>query len=189
MGLYYSTDMVLRWYKADDSQLKQDRGRTQYTAISNDALVDLREHGIAEDNVRHWLEENHVPPDGYASPYDGTILDDALAQMTKSTADARAVTRAYSLLRDEGDDEQENFIRLYYPTRYLRCMSSGNYLFQKKPKSSTCGVCGTSVRICHLVLPNITDIRMKPSLCSVGISPGKAIIWLRVMYCLAFGPM
>ena len=35
MGLYYSTDMVLRWYKADDSQLKQDRGRTQYTAISN----------------------------------------------------------------------------------------------------------------------------------------------------------
>ena len=30
MGLYYSTDMVLRWYKADDSQLKQDRGRTQY---------------------------------------------------------------------------------------------------------------------------------------------------------------
>lgn len=52
MGLYYSTDMVLRWYKADDSQLKQDRGRTQYTAISNDALVDLREHGITEDNVR-----------------------------------------------------------------------------------------------------------------------------------------
>lgn len=69
MGLYYSTDMVLRWYKADDSQLKQDRGRTQYTAISNDALVDLREHGITEDNVRQWLEENHVPPDGYTSPY------------------------------------------------------------------------------------------------------------------------
>ena len=94
MGLYYSTDMVLRWYKADDSQLKQDRGRTQYTAISNDALVDLREHGITEDNVRQWLEENHVPPDGYTSPYDGTISDDALAEMTKSTADARAVTRA-----------------------------------------------------------------------------------------------
>ena len=69
MGLYYSTDMVLRWYKADDSQLKQDWGRTQYTAISNDALVDLREHGITEDNVRQWLEENHVPPDGYTSPY------------------------------------------------------------------------------------------------------------------------
>lgn len=22
-----------------------------------------------EDNVRQWLEENHVPPDGYTSPY------------------------------------------------------------------------------------------------------------------------
>ena len=63
MGLYYSTDMVLRWYKADDSQLKQDRGRTQYTAISNDALVDLRENGITENDVRQWLEENHVPMD------------------------------------------------------------------------------------------------------------------------------
>ena len=112
MGLYYSTDMVLRWYKADDSQLKQDRGRTQYTAISNDALVDLREHGITEDNVRQWLEENHVPPDGYTSPYDGTISDDALAEMTKSTADARAVTRAYSLLGDEGNDEQEKLYPL-----------------------------------------------------------------------------
>ena len=112
MGLYYSTDMVLRWYKADDSQLKQDRGRTQYTAISNDALVDLREHGITEDNVRQWLEENHVPPDGYTSPYDGTISDNALAEMTKSTADARAVTRAYSLLGDEGDDEQEKLYPL-----------------------------------------------------------------------------
>lgn len=109
MGLYYSTDMVLRWYKADDSQLKQDRGRTQYTAISNDALVDLREHGITEDNVRQWLEENHVPPDGYISPYDGTISDDALAEMTKSTADARAVTRAYSLL---GDDVQDDLYKI-----------------------------------------------------------------------------
>ena len=109
MGLYYSTDMVLRWYKADDSQLKQDRGRTQYTAISNDALVDLREHGTTGDNVRQWLEENHVPPDGYTSPYDGTISDDALAQMTQSTANARAVTRAYSLL---GDDEQNSLYEL-----------------------------------------------------------------------------
>lgn len=112
MGLYYSTDMVLRWYKADDSQLKQDRGRTQYTAISNDALVDLRENGTTGDNVRQWLEGNHVPPDGYTSPYDGTISDDALAQMTQSTADARAVTRAYSLLGDDGDDEQDNLYPL-----------------------------------------------------------------------------
>lgn len=112
MGLYYATDMVLRWYKADDSQLKTDRGRTQYTAISNDALVDLREHGITEDNVRQWLEENHVPPDGYTSPYDGTISDDALAQMTKSTADARATTRVYSLL---GNDVQDD---LYMITSY-----------------------------------------------------------------------
>ena len=112
MGLYYSTDMVLRWYKADDSQLKQDRGRTQYTAISNDALVDLRENGITENDVRQWLEENHVPPDGYTSPYDGTISDDALAQMTESTADARAATRAYSLLGDEVDNEQGNLYPL-----------------------------------------------------------------------------
>ena len=112
MGLYYSTDMVLRWYKADDSQLKQDRGRTQYTAISNDALVDLRENGITENDVRQWLEENHVPPDGYTSPYDGTISDDALAEMTKSTADARAATRAYSLLGDEVDNEQGNLYPL-----------------------------------------------------------------------------
>ena len=112
MGLYYSTDMVLRWYKADDSQLKQDRGRTQYTAISNDALVDLRENGITENDVRQWLEENHVPPDGYTSPYDETISDDALAQMTESTADARAATRAYSLLGDEVDNEQGNLYPL-----------------------------------------------------------------------------
>ena len=55
MGLYYSTDMVLRWYKADDSQLKQDRGRTQYTAISNDALVDLRDNG--------WRKITSLPMD------------------------------------------------------------------------------------------------------------------------------
>lgn len=92
--------------------MKQDRGRTQYTAISNDALVDLRENGTTGDNVRQWLEGNHVPPDGYTSPYDGTISDDALAQMTQSTADARAVTRAYSLLGDDGDDEQDNLYPL-----------------------------------------------------------------------------
>ena len=60
MGLYYSTDMVLRWYKADDSQLKQDRGRTQYTAISNDALVDLRENGITENG---WRKITSLPMD------------------------------------------------------------------------------------------------------------------------------
>ena len=54
MGLYYSTDMVLRWYKADDSQFKAGpRHNAIHLLISNDALVDLREHGIAEDNVRH----------------------------------------------------------------------------------------------------------------------------------------
>ena len=43
MGLYYSTDFVLRWYKADDSLLEQDHGRTQYTVIDTDKLVALRE--------------------------------------------------------------------------------------------------------------------------------------------------
>ena len=74
--------------------------------------------------------------------------------MTKSTADARAVTRAYSLLGDEGDDEQEKPLSACIIQRdTCAAMSSGNYLFQKKPKSSTCGVCGTSVRICHFILP------------------------------------
>lgn len=112
MGLYYSTDFVLRWYKADDSLLEQDHGRTQYTVIDTDKLVALREQDTSSASIRTWLETNGVPPDGHRPPYDGTMPDELLSGMEVGITNARAVSRAYAVLDDDSVMESGTFLAL-----------------------------------------------------------------------------
>ena len=112
MGLYYSTDFVLRWYKADDSLLEQDHGRTQYTVIDTDKLVALREQDTSSTSIRTWLGTNGVPPDGYHPPYDGTMPEELLSRMEAGITNARAVSRAYAVLDDDSVMESGTFLAL-----------------------------------------------------------------------------
>ena len=112
MGLYYSTDFVLRWYKADDSLLEQDHGRTQYTVIDTDKRVALREQDTSSASIRTWLETNGVPPDGHRPPYDGTMPDELLSGMEVGITNARAVSRAYAVLDDDSVMESGTFLAL-----------------------------------------------------------------------------
>lgn len=119
MGLYYSTDMILRWYKKADESPSQGHRQTQYTVIAADTLAELRDKCATADNVRKWLEQNHLPPDGYSSPYDGTTSYELLGNMAESLSHARAAMRAYIFL-NEADAGKINRTRVYSAMNELR---------------------------------------------------------------------